>query len=244
MLNLSIVTDPSTINGDDLIKEANAIVKEVPLWTKGRDITRPGYKGQEIKVPNFYKDFDGEHWAARSNDFSSCSDSVKEALYDAFVKYLAGDLKDMKKTHTEYEGKYVDELFDYKITPCEIRGDKTNSLTYLIQSYYKLQFPLSKRMFYELVHVKMDPETRTGIVVQLPVSPKLFDTSKDAGFVVGGYTSVEKFWFSPDNKDLQWVVAMATDPGGYVPECITRMGLGPALTKDVPKFLNWLKITI
>lgn len=244
MINLHPVTNLDLVDTDQLMRQAESIIEKVLTWQKGKTHTHTGYNGQSISVPTYHTHLDGTFWAARYNDFSECPDSTKAALYDSFVKYLAGSLKDMTKSHTEYEGKYVDELFDYKITPCDTKGDKTNAVTYLIQSYYKLQFPLAQRVFYELVHVKMDPETRSGIIVQVPIAPTLVDTSEDTGFVVGTYGLVEKFWFTPGSDELIWTVAICSSPGGAVPDWITKLGLAAALTKDVPKFMNWLKITI
>ena len=104
--------------------------------------------------------------------------------------------------------------------------------------FYKFQFPLKKRVFHVLVHIVKAKDLKEAFVITLALDQSLFE-NKAHGFVLARYTSIEKIAFDEETNQLVWSMATCSSPGGYIPDIVTKMGLPPAVAKDVPHFLNW-----
>jgi hypothetical protein len=165
-MNLSPIEDLSQLNSASLIKEADQIIESIESsWPKTSTHNYNLNNGTLVSVPVYKTTLNNESWCARVSDFREFDDEFKNRYYDNFVKYIIGSLTDLTKTHSEYETKYVHEVYDYKVTPVELDGSTPGTLTYLLEAYYKFQFPLKKRVFYELiiVHMPKQPTKTTDL---------------------------------------------------------------------------------
>lgn len=240
-MNLTPVQDLTKLNAAALIKEADEIIDSMESW---QNTSNHNYnlKNGSVFVPIYKKTLNNESWCGRVSDFKEFDASFRKRYYHNFVKYIIGSLSDLTKTHTEYETKYVHEIYEYRISPVNLEGAQPDTLSYVLEAYYKFQFPLKRRVFYELIIVhKPQPVAgiQSGFVVSLPIDPKLFKNARPNDYVIAKYTSIEKFTFNPETSALKWSMCTSSTPGGYVPNWMVEMSIGGAVAKDVPGFINF-----
>lgn len=206
-----------------LESHARELAAAIPTWKKAKTYTYSVPQASpidvDVRTANYYNDY----WVARENTFDLSSAQQLE-LWEKFKKYVAGD---DEYTHTHYEKNYIKELYDFKVK--HLQKD-----TYVADLSYDLGFPMSKRKFYNYIHIVRDE--KDFYVISVPINPAKFGFNEESGFVLARYASVEHVSF---NGQLKWTMATASDAGGFIPKWVARMATNGAVAKDVPLFLEW-----
>lgn len=243
--------DSFDIDPVNLIKEAVNLVDLVSSWDakKTYSFKLDGAEFRSpLKVQTFNKNISTSYWSARTTSFNgkSFTDSQREDIWQYFSKYLIGE----GASHTVFEQEYIHELESFKEeevarNPSREVSDFYSFHSYAIEAIYKLQFPLKKRVFYELVLIYKnntdENEEAKGYVVSIPIEPKLFNnkSSNLTSYVLARYASVEKVVYNKQKGTLNWTMCTRSSPGGNIPDFIANMSINGVISKDVPSFLNW-----
>lgn len=225
-----------------LLAEAQTIVESIEKsWRKARNYTYTLDSGRLVAVQLYStENLNGDFWISRVNDFSEFSASEKADIHKDFLRYVVGSMGSLKDTHTEFEKQYVHEVHDYTLQPVELKNDDYETHSYLAKVYYQFPFPLSKRVFYEVVHIVKARDDSWGYVISLPVAPGVTKvTASDRQLTTGTYVSLERFVYDKEKGSLKWSMCTSSSPGGMVPDWLTKRSVGGAVAKDVPNFLNW-----
>ncbi|CAF9925994.1 MAG: hypothetical protein HETSPECPRED_006224 [Heterodermia speciosa] len=167
----------------------------------------------------------------------------------------------LRVQHSEHEREYTPDVLDsFKVldwnAETDALGDEVGEYRDVKMSIYemshKLPFPLLPRVFPVLIIT-----SRTGaggfIVVQIPINlkalPESFyssgrnqtqgDTSvKRKRPVLGVYTSIER-GILRDSKEIEWIMATASDAKGVLPMWAQKLGVPGAVVNDVGFFMKW-----
>lgn len=236
-MNSTPLKDISQLDSQKLLKESKHIIESVTQWNKSKHFTYSLKTGKEVGVQTYTSTINDDYWCARDSSLEELGDE-RASVYQDLLKYIVGSPVEEKKTHTKYETKYVEEIYDYKLETVEMANSANNSITYKGQMFYKFQFPLQKRVFHELLHIVKVDDDSEAYVITLALDPSLFKESATS-FVPARYTSIEKISYDVSTKRLIWTMATCSSAGGYVPNWMVKLGLPPAVAKDVPHFLNW-----
>ncbi|KAK6456313.1 uncharacterized protein RJT20DRAFT_147912 [Scheffersomyces xylosifermentans] len=237
--------DITKVNPTELLQDAKAILEKIESsWKKSKLFSYKLEKShKEVPVQTYNIDsLNGVSWCARVTDFKQFDSTTKLKYHQSMLKYILGSTSNLDQTHTEYEKEYIHELYDYKVSKLNLgSAEDGHSLTYSVKLYYKFQFPLKKRVFYELVHIYRPEDSYDAYVISLAAKPEQFESSTDKGeFVVGRYTSIEKITFNAEGDTLKWTMCTCSTPGGLIPNWLTNASINGAIAKDVPSFLNWI----
>lgn len=227
-----------------LLAEAQLIVESIEQsWRKGREYKYTLETGRLVAVQLYAKDnLNGDFWVSRVNEFKEFSGAEKAEIHKDLVKYVVGSLDSLQNTHTEFEKQYVHEVHDYKLQEIQLENGNYATHSYLAKVYYHFQFPLSKRVFYEVVHIVKAKDDSWAYVISLPVVPEVTKaTASDRHFTTGTYASLERFVYDKEKESLKWSMCTSSSPGGFIPDWLTNRSVGAAVAKDVPNFLNWSK---
>jgi hypothetical protein len=82
------------------------------------------------------------------------------------------------------------------------------------------------------------------VVVSIPVadmqrSPHA-QYAREKDVVVASYVSVERFRKLPDTGDIEWIMAVASDAGGILPQWVQNLAVPSHIAHDVEWFLDWI----
>ena len=245
-MNTTPLKDFSGLDPDQLLEKSERIISSVCVnWTQDRTFKYKLNKNKEdsIYVDTFHKALYGEHWGARLSSLGNLSAKEKRKYFDGLMKYLVGSIGDISKSHTEYEKNYIHELVDYDIMPADL-PQKSSTMSasggYLVQLHYHFQFPLKKRVFYEMIYICKNEAQGSAYIISLPVDPICFPEKGAIGNVVGRYTSIEKIRFDENENKLTWIMCTCSSAGGLIPQWLTNFSLNHAIAKDVPSILSWI----
>lgn len=230
------------ITSEKLVKEAAAIAEQVPSWKLGGQYKYDVPQCPEKVVVDIHvrENFNSDYWVSRVNEFEEVPNDSVPKLWQHILKYSIGSTESLDTCHTFYESDYIEEIFDYKLTPYELPDPAPGfqCFSYLTELFYKLQWPLKVRRFCNLVHVVRTEDGKKAYVISLAIHPSLIpNASKDLNFVDGQFSSVERLEY--DGEDLQWIMTTCSDANGFVPGWIAKKALNSAIAKDVPSFMNW-----
>jgi hypothetical protein len=104
--------------------------------------------------------------------------------------------------------------------------------------------PLKNRTFPVLqIAANLEGE-QEFIVVSIPLmdfekSP-CAEYARDKSLVVAAYVSVERVRILPENGEIEWIMATASDAGGVLPQWMQNLAVPGAIAKDVDMFLAWI----
>lgn len=233
--------DPSNVNADKLKAEAMGIINSVKNWSPNKRFDQNISFGslkqrqpeQELITTNtFTSNVNDDFWVGR---ITVLPETLTSAFKDKFDKYLIGPLPiDPNNNHTSHEKNYIHDLYDYQLKPID-----DNS--YLVKTFYKLPFPLSKRVFYDYIYIvkeEKEDDQSSALVISISIDPKNFEESSNSSqYTVGNYTSIEKV--SVKDGKLQWEMCTSSNPNGSIPNWVTRLSLPGAIVNDVPSFLKY-----
>lgn len=238
-MNSNPLSNLQELQFSQIVSEAKEIAEGIEkTWKRSKTFHYVLRDSSSIDVDVFKNlNLNGDYWAARVTDFKSCGEDRKEEYFNDLRKYLIGT-SNLEQSHTKYEKEYIHELIDYKLKPFNLEVD----LGILIAAYtskmvYRLPFPLSERVFHELILVYEDKQLEFSIV-SLSIDPKVFSDEEDTR-VKATYTSIEKVYYNESAKSLKWIMCTCSNAGGYVPKYFVNMGMNSAVAKDVPSFFNW-----
>lgn len=226
-----------------LFQQAQHIARHIPLWQKaGTYKYLVPQDEHDVHVDVHTSTFNEDYWVARKNDFHEFSPKLRKNVFHLLDKYVLGSLTLLDDSHTLWEKGYIQELADFKLHPYDLPEPVPgfDSVTYLAELYYHLQFPLKKRKFCNLVHVLRAQDGNSGYVISLAIDPSLIPgNGADHNCVAARYTSVEYISFDPKTSGLHWLMTTCSDAGGNVPQWLAKLTINSVVAKDVHLFLSW-----
>lgn len=230
--------DTHQIDSQSLETEALNIVRSMESWNRGKQFHHQvpinsisDNSDTLITTDTFKTNLNDDYWVGRKTILNP---SVTEYILPKFQDYLIGPLPiDPNNNHTSHEKNYIHDLYDYKFK-------LINNNSYLIKTFYKLPFPLSKRIFYNYVYIKKGEDY--SLVISICIDPKNFEQDHEqdhdnSQFTVGNYTSVE--YITTEQDQLHWKMCTSSTPNGNVPNWMTKLGLPGAIVNDVPSFVKY-----
>lgn len=230
-------------NSLELIAEAKEILAQLMEWTPGKIFTTqiPAYgdgekRNFDVSTRTCHTDLNNDRWVARSTSFDHLPSDVRKELLDKLSRFSVGSTTKPEQCHYEYEQHYIHQLQSYEIQPKVLEGQGPGLATYLAKLIYKFGFPLTDRVFYELLHVVV--EENALYVIQLATDPSLYTGEHNPKAVLARYTLVERITHL--SESLNWEMATASTAGGVIPKAIVNMTLPGAISKDVPLFFEWV----
>uniref|UniRef100_A0A0L0P906 DUF3074 domain-containing protein n=1 Tax=Candidozyma auris TaxID=498019 RepID=A0A0L0P906_CANAR len=226
-----------------LFQQAQDIARHIPQWHKaGTYKYLVPQERQDVHVDIHTKSFNDDYWVARASDFHEFSPKTRAHVYQLLDKYVVGSLSVLEESHTHYEMGYIQEMYDFKVHQHELAEAVPgfDSITYLAELYYHLQFPLKKRKFCNLVHILRAHDGKSAYIISLAVDPSVIPGNpQEPDFVQGRYTSVEYVEFDPKLSDVKWYMTTCSDAGGSVPQWLAKLTINSVVAKDVHLFLAW-----
>jgi hypothetical protein len=85
------------------------------------------------------------------------------------------------------------------------------------------------------------------LVVSIPLNDfnksPYAEFAKDKSLVMAAYTSIERVRILPSKRDVEWIMATASDAGGVLPQWMQNLAVPSAIAKDVELFLSWIPST-
>lgn len=225
-----------------LFQQAQDIARQIPQWHKAGTYKYSVPQGDDVAVDVHTHDLNNDYWVARTTEFGQYPEKTRTRIFHLLDKYVLGSLTLLDESHTQHELGYIHELADFKVHPYEL-GDSIpgfDSVTYLAEVYYHLQFPLKKRKFCNLIHILKAQDGNSGYVISLAVDPSVIPGQpQEPGFVPARYSSVEYVSFDPKTSDLKWYMTTCSDAGGNVPQWLAKLTINSVVAKDVYLFLSW-----
>ncbi|CAH2350011.1 hypothetical protein CLIB1423_01S00408 [[Candida] railenensis] len=231
-----------------VLKDAISVIDSVPSWSPGSTYSYKLKNKQKsaIDVATFSTKLYGNvHWSARNTNLGKTfSADQLQNFKSYFDKYLIGSFDlESASTHTHYEKEYIHEIESIRVEPVSLGTEYIvpkgfECFAYTIQAIYKLQFPLKRRNFFELVLVyKSDT---VSYVVSIPIQPKLFKEPNysDSYAILAKYTSIEKVEYNSDSS-IKWTMCTCSSPGGNIPDFVANLSMNKVISRDVPSFLDW-----
>lgn len=242
-MDLTPIKDILNLKKEAIISEAEGILADIETkWHKSKKFSYNLNDGNKVGVQTYDTHRKDVHWCARVSLFDKIDPVTQKAYFQKLYDFLGGSTYNLSETHSEFEKKYIHELESYRVWPHPLADDQQeSSITYLAELIYKFPFPIQKRVFHELIHVSKDPVRRRLIIVSYAVDPSLFK-DPPTNFVPAQYTSIESVTFDSDNN-LKWQMCTCSNPGGLIPDWLSKISMPSAIAKDVPSFLNWAHST-
>ena len=226
-----------------LLENAAQIVTLIKGWTEGGVYKYDVPQSKEkVKVHVRTKDhLNSDFWVARINTFEELTLEARKTLWEHLYKYSIGSTLDLQDSHTVHEQHYIEELYDFNVSPYSLGESPQGfeSFAYLVETFYKLQWPLKRRRFSNLVLILKSIDQKDAYVISIAIDPSLVpDSSADASLIDAQYTSVERLEY--DGTNLTWIMTTCSDAKGNVPQWLARSSINSVVAKDVPHFLNWV----
>ncbi|OBA23968.1 hypothetical protein METBIDRAFT_10169 [Metschnikowia bicuspidata var. bicuspidata NRRL YB-4993] len=242
-MNSTPLKSLDTVTSSLLLENAAHIADLIQSWKAAGIYKYDVPQTQEkIEVGVRTKDhLNNDFWVARLNTFEELSPDGRKRLWEQLFKYSIGSTKDLQDCHTVHEQHYIEELYDFDISAYTLEDtpEGYESFSYLVETFYKLQWPLKRRRFSNLVHILKSTDERTAFVISIAVDPSLIpNATKDATLIDAQYTSVERLEY--DGTNLLWLMTTCSDAKGNVPQWLARSSINSVVAKDVPNFLKWV----
>lgn len=197
---------------------------------------------KKIQVDVRTKDhLNNDFWVARLNTFEELSSEARKKLWENLFKYSIGSTLDLQDSHTAHEQHYIEELYDYNIFPYSLSDSPKGyeSFSYLVETFYKLLWPLKRRRFSNLVQILKSNDQKVSYVISIAIDPTLIpNASKDDNIIDAQYTSIERLEY--DGENLVWLMTTCSDAKGNVPQWLARSSINSVVAKDVPHFMKWV----
>jgi hypothetical protein len=128
----------------------------------------------------------------------------------------------------------------------ESNGERWTNITVAVEEMkHKIDpKPLKNRTF-PVIQIAAELEgVQEFVVVSIPLidfekSPYA-EYARDKSLVVAAYTSIERIRVLPENGDVEWIMATASDARGVLPQWMQNLAVPSAVAKDVEMFLSWI----
>lgn len=199
------------------IRRALEFINEVEeKWDKSPSVSLPGPANKPVDIDLFTSQVNRDFWAARVSYHN-------QQPYSKFRRYLM-------ENHTANEARYIESLESFRmLTVPPILTDWSSAVL-----RYRLPSPLSPRdMAIWLTAQEIVPD-KQFLILSLPRKMPV-DATK------GFYVSVELVE-QLDDGTVKWTMAQTSNAGGWIPKWAQRRAIAGEIAKDVPSFLNWLRI--
>lgn len=200
----------------------------------------------------FYpQDMENEDWYCRKSfhvDSNKKGTASWEEFYDGF-----------RDNHAEAELGWAPDVVgtrkgaEWHISPnkiflvdCAGHADRWGSAKmYIVEMKHKLPFPLSERVFPELLVVAERAAGKEFVIVSIPINDMeqspFAQYSKEKGVVLGRYSSVERIRLGPEGGKIEWIMATASSAEGNIPQWATNAGLYRLVADDVKYFMEYIE---
>lgn len=120
-----------------------------------------------------------------------------------------------------------------------------NVKMYLVEMKHKLPFPLSERVFPELLVIAEKENEKEFIIVSVPINDMSHSPftqyTREKGVVLGRYSSVERIRKVPEDGRIEWIMATASSAEGNIPQWATNAGLYKLVADDVKYFMEYIE---
>lgn len=230
-----------------LVDQAAQIAGLISSWKRAGTYSFAVPQAKDKVAVDIYTkpDLNNDFWVARANHFAELDPQLRKHLWQQLDDFSIGSTSSLDKCHTQYEMEYIEELYDFNVHEYTLPSppDGFDTMSYLVELYYKLQAPLKRRKFYNLVHIARNRETGTAYVISLALDPSVVPDAKQkdapGAFVDAQYTSVEQLRYDEELDSLEWLMTTCSDAKGNVPQWLARLLINGVVAKDVPHFLKW-----
>jgi len=198
---------------------------------------------REISAADLPKGNPDEAWFART---SLHENVAKEgtARWEEFDQGLRAD-------HSQHEMEYTPDVqdahmvlnWDGELESVERTvGGWTDVSMSVVEMVHHIPPPLNDRVFPELVITAK--KAQELLVVQIPVDTKgmpgtAYNSNQHRKLQDGMYCSIERAEVLDGKAKVKWQMATASDARGILPMWVQKMGVGPAVVKDVGLFISW-----
>lgn len=226
-----------------LLEQSSTIAEQAGAWKDGGvfHYAVPQTPRKVLVAVRTKDRLNNDFWVARTNTFEELDPAARRKLGQQLLRYSIGLLVDLQDSHTKHEEHYIEELYDFNLSAYELPETPAgyDAFSYLTELFYKLQWPLKRRRFCNLVHILRKHDDSEAYVVSLAVDPALIpNAAKDAGVVDAQYSSVERLVLNGDS--VHWFMTTCSDAKGNVPQWLARQSINGVVAKDVPHFLKWV----
>jgi len=175
------------------------------------------------------------------------SEETGTATWDEFRRAF-------KEHHLESENAFTSSIigareamrWDTNGLELSVDGNKWINITIVVvESIHKINpKPLKNRTF-PVVQVAAElVGSKEFLVVSIPLNDfeksPFAEFARDKSLVVGYYVSVERIRILPDNGEIEWLMATASDAGGVLPSWVQNLAVPSQISKDVEMFLAWI----
>lgn len=200
----------------------------------------------------FYpQDMESEDWYCRKSfhvDSNKKGTANWEEFYDGF-----------RDNHAEAELGWAPDVVgarkaaEWHISPnkiflvdCAGHKDRWGSAKmYIVEMKHKLPFPLSERVFPELLVIAERAAGKEFVIVSIPINDMeqspFAQYSREKGVVLGRYSSVERIRLGPDGGKIEWIMVTASSAEGNIPQWATNAGLYKLVADDVKYFMEYIE---
>jgi len=185
-----------------------------------------------------------------------CRRSVHRDAAEAGTASWAEFVQGFKEHHAETERGFTEsvvgarEAATWDVAPAAIMttadGERWGRASLkLVEMKHELgPKPLRNRVF-PVLQVAAEREAgREFIVVSIPISDMQrsphAEYARDKSVVVASYVSVERIRKLPGNGDIEWIMAVASDAGGILPQWLQNLAVPRHIAHDVEWFLDWI----
>lgn len=161
-----------------------------------------------------------------------------------------------KEHHAETEDAFTETVigarqamsWDTSGIEVDVHGGKWNNIVVVVEEMtHRIDpKPLKNRTF-PVVQISASLGVEEFLVVSIPLydfnkSPYA-EAAKDKSLVMASYASVERIRVLPNNGEIEWIMATASDAGGVLPQWMQNLAVPGKVAKDVDMFLAWIPST-
>lgn len=213
----------------------------------------------DLGKPYCPQDMEDEHWFCRKSVHKDSNikgaanwEEFCDGFRDNHAKAEEGWAPDVVGARKAAEWEIdAEKVFTTKsagdLEPDEDRGEERwkGVKMYLVEMKHKLPFPLSERVFSELLVIAQKEGEREFIIVSIPINDMTQSPfakySKEKGVVLGRYSSVERIRKVPNDGRIEWIMATASSAEGNIPQWATNAGLYKLVADDVKYFMEYIE---
>lgn len=187
----------------------------------------------------------GENWAARVSVHDDAADRGTATWAEFWEAFKVRHAEAEKDFTPSVVGMRTVKEWDCGGVDATEGGCAWGGFTLrVVESKHEMPVGVSDRAFavVQMTAAATNEGEKEFVVVSVPL--RSFEKSPDAqyckekGVVAGAYAAVERLRRLPPGP-TEWVMATASEAGGYLPSWLQSMAVPGQIAKDVPLFLDW-----
>lgn len=193
----------------------------------------------------------------RKDETWFCRRSCHRNSTDKGTASWAEFLHSFKEHHAESEKAFTPTVigareamrWDTSGVEVQVHGGNWTNITVAVEEMkHKIDpKPLKNRTFPVVQVAAMLEGNEEFLVVSIPLNDfnksPYAEFAKDKSLVMAAYTSIERVRILPSKRDVEWIMATASDAGGVLPQWMQNLAVPSAIAKDVELFLSWIPST-